>query len=358
MALDRKLSEWQAAGLIDDATARAIVAHETAEARPVARWAAVAIGLLALALGLTLVVAANWDAIPKAVKLGIHGAALAATAATVWLAHDRWLREGALFLFAALILAGLALQGQVYQLPGALHGLLGMAGLLAAPAILLAGTTRLTAIGWSLLLAVAAVSYVGDVPRDAGFAGNLPAALSPGLILLSLLIRDRPAFALGLRDSGLALLLAGASLAHFAWAVRVSPADAADMALRLPLALLFAAVSVALARDNAVLRAALATTAIAVPLAVAVPHADAMLPRLAGAILFLALWAIVARAASDAGWRTLFGIAVAAVALRLFIVYFELFGSLASTGIGLIGGGALLIALALVWGRIVRRPAP
>lgn len=357
MAIDRKLSDWQAADLIDAATAEAIAAHEATEARPIARWAAIAIGLLALALGLTLVVAANWDAIPPMVKLGAHAALLVAAAVTVWWTQG-WTREGALFLFASLVLAGLALVGQVYQLSGSVHGLLAAAGLLVAPAILLAGTTRLTAIAWSLLLAAAAIAYVGEVPRDAGIAGTLPAALPPGLILLSYLVKDRRAFALGLRDTGLVLLLAGASLVHFGWAVRISQPDALDMALRLPPALLVAAVAFQLARGGAVIRTALAAAAIAVPLAVAVPHADATAPRLIGAVLFLAMWAVIARAAGEEGRRTLFSLAIGAIALRLFIIYFELFGSLASTGIGLIGGGLLLIALALAWGRIVRRRAP
>ena len=44
--------------------------------------------------------------------------------------------------------------------------------------------------------------------------------------------------------------------------------------------------------------------------------------------------------------------------VRLFIVYVEVFGSLAYTGIGLIVGGALLIALTLVWAKIIRRGKP
>ncbi len=361
MALDQKLSDWQAAGLIDTATAQAIAAHEAAEARPLARWAAVAIGLLALALGGSLLVAANWDVIPAALKLAVHGAATIAAAAVAWFAERRpRLREAALFLLGGLVVAGVSLQDQIYQIPQPVWSLLGLSALLVAPAILLAGATRLTAIGWGLQLAVAAVAYVGDMPRDMSaatiLAGNLPAALPPALILLSLLMPpERRQFALGLRDTGLALLLAGASLAHFGWAVAVPARDAAAMATRLPLALGVSLVSILLAKRSPVLRAALGAAAIAVPLAIAIPHGDALGPRLFGAFAFLGLWAVVARAASAEGWRALFGIAVAAIALRLFVIYFELFGSLASTGIGLVAGGALLVGLALAWDRVVRK---
>ena len=66
------------------------------------------------------------------------------------------------------------------------------------------------------------------------------------------------------------------------------------------------------------------------------------------------MWGLVAHAASESGWRALFGVAIAAIAIRIFIVYFELFGTLATTGAGLIAGGLLLIALALGWRRVFR----
>lgn len=360
MALDRKLADWRAAGLIDAATAAAIAGHEAAQTRPAARWAAIAIGLLALALGLTLMIAANWDVIPKAAKLGFHGAALAGAAAVAWAARRPMLREAALFLLGALTLAGLSLQDQIYQIPRPLWSLLALAALLVAPAVLIAGTTRLTAIGWALLAGAAAITYASDMPRgmDAGSiaAANLVAALPPALVLLSCLARARPAFAAGLRDTGLALLLGAASLAHFAWAVAATPADAAGMASRLPLATGVALAALLLVgREAVVPRAALGASAVAVLLSLSIPHPDALAPRLLGAVLFLAMWAIVARAAGQAGWRTLFGIAVAAIAARLFVIYFELFGSLASTGIGLVAGGALVVGLGFAWDRIVRR---
>jgi uncharacterized membrane protein len=37
--------------------------------------------------------------------------------------------------------------------------------------------------------------------------------------------------------------------------------------------------------------------------------------------------------------------------LRLLIVYFEVFGSMLSTGLGMITGGALTLLLAWVWKR-------
>lgn len=364
MGLDRKLSDWRDAGLIDAATAEAIRAYEEREAKPVARWAAIAIGLLALALGLTLVVAANWDAIPPAVKLAVHGLLTIAAAATVWQARGLWLREGALFLLGALVLAGIALQGQIYQITSPLWTAFGWWALLMTPALLVAGATRLTAFGWAAMLAITALAYAGDMPTPDLAADNLPAALPAVLLLATLLLPGlAEPFRSGLREAGLTLLLGGASLAQFGWAVTISPPDAREAALRLLLALLLAGVAFMRAGREAagprrVLRAVLATTSVAVLLAIAIPHGDSFVPRAVGALLFLGLWGLVAKAAHEAGWRVLFNIAVAAIALRLFIIYFELFESQAATGAGLIAGGALLVGLTLAWSRIVRRWRP
>jgi hypothetical protein len=40
------------------------------------------------------------------------------------------------------------------------------------------------------------------------------------------------------------------------------------------------------------------------------------------------------------------------IALRLVVVYFEVFGSLAVTGVGLVFSGGLMIVSALYWNRL------
>ena len=366
MALDRKLDEWQAAGLIDASVAEAIRTHEADASRPIALWATIGIGLFALALGLVLLVAAGWDMIPAGVKLGVHWAMTAAAAAVVWQARrqDRvWLGEGALFVLAALVLAGIALQGQIYQVTSPVWQALGWWALLVTPAILIAGCTRLTAYGWAGMLTVLAIAYATETQASRELfdtiADNLPAALPPALILVSLWPRPVE-FANGMREAGLALLLAGASLAHFAWPIEISATDASIMATRLPLAIVLAALGASLARRlgpgaSNVVRTCLVAATLATTLAAAVPHPDELAPRLFGAFAFFAMWGAIAKSAHDAGWRVLFGIAIGMIAVRLFIVYIELFGGLALTGLGLIVGGLLLIGLTLVWTRLMRR---
>jgi hypothetical protein len=46
-----------------------------------------------------------------------------------------------------------------------------------------------------------------------------------------------------------------------------------------------------------------------------------------------------------------FNVLTALIALRVLAIYFEVFGSLLSTGVGLITGGALTLAVGWLWQR-------
>lgn len=367
MGFDRKLSEWQAAGLIDATAAAAIREHEAREGRPIALWAMIALGLLALSLGSVLVIAANWDLIAPGVKLGVHGLLTVVAAYAVWRGltqGQRWLAEGTLFLLGALVLGGIALQGQIYQLVAPVSQALLFWALLSTPIFILAGTTHLTAISLALMLAWLAAAGVADARERWDFAATSFGLALPGLLVALSLAplpgrqADDDAFRRGLRDTGTVLLLGGASIAHFAWAATISGREAAELGSRSWLALLAAGAVAWLARRHPsdVARVLTPVTAVATgfaTLALVVPHGDDWAARLTGALAFGAMWAIVAWAAARGGRRLLFGFAVGAIALRLFIVYFELFGTLATTGAGLIVGGLLIIALALASRRII-----
>lgn len=365
MALSDKLNEWQTAGLIDAAAAARIQAHEDAHARPIWLWAVAGLGFLALALGIIAVIGSNWDAIPAAVKLGVHYLLMAGSAAAAWIGvrqRRRWLGEGALFLLACLALGGLALQAQIYQLSGEIWRLLMTWLALAGPALLLAGRTRLTAFGFSGMAIWALASCAAAM--DGSSAGELliqgVAMAAPWLLVaIGALYTARRPFGGGLTEAGLAVILPAISLAHLAWAGTISSSDAGEMLMRMIPVAAAAVLSLwlvlrfaRLPRDVAV--SLLIGPAIALTLAICIPHNDDWPSRLVGALVYGAMWAAVGYTAARAGYRLLFGVAVGAIAVRLFIVYFELFGSMAMTGLGLIAAGVLLILLAYASRRLLR----
>lgn len=361
IGLERSLLKWQAAGLVDRATADAIRAHEAATARPLAQWAVAGLALLALALGMALVVAANWDQISGPTKLAVHFILTLIAAGAVWFGkarRRRWIGEGALFLLGALVLAGIALQGQVYQLSSPLWQALSFWALLCGPALLLLGATRLTGLAWALMigwlgLTIGFENHGSFDPHATGIALALPFLL----LIMALVARGGAHFAAALRDMALLYMLAIASIAHFAWAGSIS-ANEASVALRsVPVPLVAAIASLFLSRrllaqsrvESSIVIASFAATAAALLW----PHGDDWPWRLLGAFIYTAMWGSVCRAALLSGWRFLFGLSIAAIALRLFIVYFELFGSLATTGIGLIAGGLLVLGLLWGWRRVM-----
>lgn len=366
MALEQKLAKWVAADLIDAKTADEIRAHEHARGRPVLLWAIAALGLLAVALGIILMISANWDRIPAFVKLGAHFAMLLAAALTCWRANisgRRWESEAALFIFSALTLGGIALQSQVYQLVGPSWQALLVWMALAGPAMLLGGRTRLIGITFSLGLIVAmtamATSIRGDTPTIL-LSQGLAMASPVILVLLSFLRKQlSTAMCLTMRETGFNIILLGASLAHFAWADAISSSQALDMLLRLtPVALAVAGALWLAWRSDALPKSLLLPMLLgpfaALFLTVGIPHADGSLSRFIGVAVYGAMWAAIAWGAARSASSVLFAIAIGAIAVRIFIIYLELFGSLAQTGVMLFAGGLLLVALAWGWRALVR----
>lgn len=366
MTLDRKLDEWVAAGLIDATAADRVRAHEAAGQKPTLMWAIIGLGLLALVLGVMLLISANWDHIPDWLKLAAHWLALAGVAAAVWRSRQqgkRWLAEALLCGFAGLVIAGIALQAQIFQLTGPGWQALLLWLLLAGPALLLGGITRVSAYGFAALMVAGPALMVIDTygqggwwPLWHGFAMATPMVL----LGLSQMVRlAPPAFRAGLREAGIVLVLAAASVAHFAWAETLSRADALENMVRFGPVAVVTALTVLAARASRELPAALIGPLTLGPLlaglaALGVPHPDVVGSRLVGLALFIAMWAWVAHGAALSGWSALFAVATAAIALRIFIIYLELFGTLAATGGGLITGGALLVALGFGWHHIVQ----
>lgn len=373
MSLERRLSHWVEAGLIDEAAMARILAYEQRDRRPVLLWALAGLGLLAVWLGMLLLIAANWDRIADWLKLGVHLLLLAAAGLVAWWARGQerpWLAEGALFLFAGLAVGGIALQAQVYQLTGPTWHLLLLWLAIAGPALWLGGATRLT----GLLLAALALAGPALMAIDhwdrGGFwllAQGAAMAVPVLLLLLSLLAGpDRPGFRLALRQVGVFAILLGASLVHLAWADALPPRLALENLVRLSPPLLAVAATLWLARNGVgglprpLWVALLVAPLLAVALAIAIPHPDRILSRILGIAVYGGLWALVARGAVQAGQNGLFAVAVAAIAVRIFLIYVELFGSLAATGGGLVGGGLLLLGLGWGWQRLVahRRRMP
>ena len=378
--IERKLAAWQAAGLIDAETTARIKAWEGENARPLALWAVIGIGVLTIGLGLVSVVAANWDAIPGVVRLALHFVLMAVAAGVLWWRGDKWasanpwVGEALLFVLGMLGLTFFGHLGQVYQSSSPLWQPLSVWLVLFTPLIMLRGQSWLTALLLAFVVIYACIDFTtggaswlegggSNVvwPNWAyGLALGLPVMLAPAGAWLRA-NSDREDFARRLEQLGFTYALIAASvLLGFATVGGIGVDQKGALSLQSQMVqavvgLIAAALVGAWRRTESGRSSAFVIAISSIALVIAHWVTGMMLEA---ALMFLLLWTGVAAAALRGGWRGAFQLAVAMVALRLIVLSFELGGDLLTSGAGLIMSGVLILGIAFAAVRISRRYAP
>jgi hypothetical protein len=374
----RKIAAWHDAGLIDAATRDRLLAYETAHARPLALWAVFGIGALAIALGLVSVIAANWEDIPGQLRLAVHLALIAGLLAMLaWrearlAASAPWGLEALVFVIAALGLTFFGHLGQVYQTSSPIWQPLLTWLALFGPLLLLTGRSRPTAaaviggaVWYAWEYATASTGY--GAAKDPGLAMRLwLAAVTAAPVLFAplaaaLRLRSaRPEFWRQMEQLAFAYAVGGASFATIIASLSGFgegglTGEWASMAMAGAVAVL-AGVGVLMLRPGVsgqMAGAIIAGAGLVPPFAYA---ADGL--AVPAAAMFMILWVGIAAAALAAQWREVFQLAVAAIALRLIILSFELAGDLLTSGAGLIIAGMLILGVAWAAVRVSKHYAP
>lgn len=363
---NRYLTRWHEAGLLDAATIDRIRLHEAKEQRPLWLWAVSGLGCFAIAVGIVSVVAANWDHIPANLKLGIDFLLLAGLAAGLVVADTKaWLRVRdllALLLFG-LVLASIALISQIYQLDGKTSEALATWVVICTPFLLLGTDSRLLAAAWALaVVATVMTGWVDNLQSIREWIGHDPVTLQvllPAFVFLtvSLCLDFRPrrrAQADMLRQLGVAALLVAATLpqlkasdfpARFSWS---EPLIGLGLAAGLLVLLLARRRTDPRLTPIAILVAAAAACCLAAFAAIHVALGDGRFASILVAVPFIAFWAIAGWLALRGGRRMLFIAAFTVISVRVLIFYWEAFGGLLNTGLGLITGGFICLLLAAI----------
>ncbi len=372
MRLARQLARWQAEGLIDAATAERIAKHEAAHRNPFVMPALVAIGAGAIALGLVSIVAANWAAIPGRVKIAVDLAAsmaLAAATARAALRGSRLATDALATVLWGFTLASLALVGQVYQVQSPAWRSLLLWAAATTPLLLLAGSRPVAVLwagGWLLAQAAGWAAIfewlerdVGITPHDASNAMLVLVAAAPlpwiAIGRLRRLLRDHPVHARVAEEIGwLGVAVLGA-LGCLAWYSARGPEPEIGWGV-LATGLVAAVPVLALPRWHPEWSASQrAAVSLAIGIAWATFALGDAFPRPAAgwvaAITQILFFAALAWASAAGGHERLFRSFTGLIGLRILVVYLEVFGSLLTTGLGLVAGGLLTLALVWAWRR-------
>ena len=370
MTLKTQLQRWRTADIIDAATAQRIQTYEDSKPGFGFSTAMFALGALAIVLGVAALVASNWDAIPAIPKLVAHAILNAALAAGAWRAAqtDRTtLGEILLFLLAGLTLTFIALIGQIYQTGAPLWQALTLWMLVTSPFLFLLARSKFTIACWILSFwttlgaAAEAVEHrFGPAHLDVAFYTLVP-FLMIGIGEWKALRARWPVWPRLATVAGYALIACVVSAAQLAWI------DEFDREFREHRAHLFPAFLAALAAASAMaalrrfkwLEANSLVANIFLFVSVVAGFAPLLLRHphwpVVGAGIFIAYWALIGWSGLRLGHRGVLNLAIVVIALRLVVVYVEVFGSLLSTGVGLIASGVLLIALVWAAGKLIRK---
>jgi uncharacterized membrane protein len=372
MSLDRKLAGWVDAGVIDEATRERIAVFEHAQRKPYAMYAMIVLGGGTLALGVISVIASNWDAISGGVKLtGVLLLAAALSVATAWavLRGRALATEVLVCVFYGFTLAALALVGQVYQLGTPTYQGLLVWSVSTLPLLILGRSRYLALLAvlgmWSTHAASFEALFDALESQRTFHADDVIAALlfaSPfayvALSRLGWLRRERPDYASTLEALAWTALLGAGFGLQFTWYDRVDHGDLMRGGI-LATAIVAAVFAAALPRLYPgaqrtwlfTLWAIVGFGWLSFAIGFGIAHDRS---EVVGALLQLAWLAAFARASLQLGMLRVFNSLTALIALRIVVVYFEVFGSLLDTGLGLISGGALTLVLAYLWRRRVR----
>jgi uncharacterized membrane protein len=378
--LNEKLETWITAGLLTSTQAQEISKYESTQqsGRSWVAFGVAAIGVVAIATGFISIIAANWDSIPAGFKIVVYLSIQTALGVAVYNQAESkgWLREVLLTLFALLVFAGIGLVAQIYHLEGETWKMLRFWLILSLPSALLARGFMLPRI-WFFVLICAIVSWFGNNQMIVFNTDRAHADYIMWHKLMVVLTYIYGTIALGALSGhfGSSTFLVTAKfcgwislmglvvpVTNILWAVeRLPHFSALPLQLtQLPFCMVLASI-VAYSfylRDQSSARGILflksliivSFVLLIVPLSFKVPSSD-----LLGMGFFLIEFTMAAIAAALLNSKRFFDLATFCISVRFVVAYFEVFGDLTTTGLGLIVSGLVILLVLYTWQKMRTR---
>ncbi|KPF86749.1 hypothetical protein IP70_06215 [alpha proteobacterium AAP38] len=365
--LEAKLADWRREGLISDDQAARIAAFEASRGKPKLALALAVLGAFTIGVGIIAIIAANWDAIPIGPRLGLHILINLVLGGLVW----HWAGptslsvrvEGGVLLLSLSTLALIAHIGQSFQLQGSASGLMGGWLLLSTPFTLALARGGLNRWVWVLGLftwAGALLSDHWDWLHDRRLSASILILFLALLYLARLSPRLVPAvWARHLGRAAVGTLIGGLTVLLLVLRPLIDGVPEPDVMWDAGIGGVVGMMAIAAAHalspgDMRGMRLGFgALLALAPPLSVLPFLLDGTLAAIVTGVLFCLYWIALARLAlltERPGW---FRLAVALIAVRVFIAYLDATGGLLATGFGLVLAGLVLLGLAFAARRVM-----
>lgn len=299
-------------------------------------------------------VAANWEKVPPQFKLAADLFWGGILAGAIYFADrkDRaTAREVLLVIFWGYVLASISLIAQVYNLASEPYrGLLAWA--VVTTPIMITARSKFAAflfvVGWCITF-----GSMAELLWKTNFSLVVLPCLPFVALLVGKLLETVPTHAnLGwaLRSIGWVGIILGSSGMQIAWYSEVSK-RMAEATLGVIAVSSITLVLVYLFYPSKVQRTRFGGFFITASLLAFAPFLAGGEADLLAAVSFLVLWIWVAYLANATSQVWFYNFAIGALAVRILVIYFEVFGSLLSTGIGLILGGGLTLLLGWLFSR-------
>lgn len=370
MSIGGKLKKWTEAGLITESQRDAILDHERKFAGGRWRMGLASAGILSVLLGISLIVAANWQDIPNTLKFWAHATINASLVCALW----KWRadeakkihREVALFFLWGLTLTFIALIGQIFQTDGQAYQAVRLWFWLTTPMILLFAQGTYLARLWS-------VAFVVYVPYDiisATWDATQNWDIRKSMLLGTALLLPLATWALGMwprfvasRDAFASVLrrLAVFTALFFASAAGLEFYDGFSYGYSAFVPLFFAGTAIGLrfavhkyvplSNDDRLTVDLLCLSG----LFVTIPFLSYAESDVWAVLHFIAYWVLAGSLWQQQGNTKAVNIAVTMVSIRLFVGFLEIFGGLMLSGFGFIGIGLVLMSLGWATRKVQKR---
>jgi uncharacterized membrane protein len=363
MSINGKLEKWAKEGLITATQQTAILEHERKFSGQKWKFGVTGAGLLSIVLGLSLIVASNWQDISNSIKLFVHIGINTLLAWLIWQWRNNDIkkqhREITLFLLWGLNLTLIALIGQIFQLSGQAYEAIRLWFWLTTPMILVFAQGSYLSKLWSLAFVIYVPYDLLNTVWDSISNKNISIFTLMGIALLLPLVtwglgvypafvKVRENFASSLRTIAILTAVAFASFSS----IRFYENNNHDYHFLIPV--FFAILAIILrftlnrmsifSRDQKLTIDLLCLSGFFVTIAFIVYIKSDLLAMLH----FMAFWILAGAIWQRQGYAHAVSWAVAIVSIRLCIGFLEVFNGLMQSGFGFVVTGLVLMSIA--WG--------